>query len=395
MMPVDDPGVLDDADKKEALIDQAWAFYQHGLFARATINPRFIKALADDFARDLPLPNLLARTVCSRLVPAYIDHLEHDAETYGPVIVDDDAKHLRVELHNTSGDVTIVLDLPDDWQETAIASVQRLVTGLFDTNDTASNSWYGFTEWLWTNQVARALDDLAHECGEEHLESLSQREFWNAILERMLHHEDSAANFAELLGNYLDTLTDVLMEGFTSTKTERWIIELLLGFRDQPPPDATLPSNLQRQRIIRVDFASMLGRLTKNPHDLYQLTPRTFEELIAHLFEQFGYDVTLTPETRDGGFDISAARRAETDILLLIECKRYTPPHKVGRPTVQQLYGVLQDRNQHATKGIIATTTGFTNDAIAFLRNNHYRIEGRDYHGIMDWLKRVTDAPKS
>lgn len=395
MMPVDDPGVLDDADKKEALIDQAWAFYQHGLFARATINPPFIKALADDFARDLPLPNLLARTVCSRLVPAYFDHLEHDAQTHGPAIVDEHANHLRVEPDHTSEDVTIVLDLPDNWQETAIASVQRLVTGLFDTNGIALSSWYGFSEWVWTNQVARTLDDLAQERGEEHLESLSQQEFWNTILERMLHHQDSAANFAELLGNYLDTLTDIVIEGLISTTTERWIIELLLGFRDQPPPDATLLSNLQRQRIIRVDLTSMLGRLTKNPHDLYQLTPRAFEELIAHLFEQFGYDVTLTPKTRDGGFDISATRRAETDIRLLIECKRYTPPHKVGRPTVQQLYGVLQDRDQHATKGIITTTTGFTNEAMAFLRNNHFRIEGRDYHGIIDWLKRINAAFES
>src|SRR4051794_15076917 len=79
MMPVDDPGVLDDPDKKEALIDRAWTFYQHGLFARATINPPFIAGLADDFARDIPLPNLLARTVCSRLVPAYFEQLESAA----------------------------------------------------------------------------------------------------------------------------------------------------------------------------------------------------------------------------------------------------------------------------------------------------------------------------
>jgi hypothetical protein len=392
MMPVDDPGVLDDPAKKEALIDQAWAFYQHGLFARATINPAFIKALADDFARDLPLPNLLARTVCSRLVPAYFDHLERDAQTHGDAIVDEHAKHLRVEGDNTGEDVTIVLDLPDDWDETAIASVQQLVTGLFDTKDTGMNSWYGFTEWIWTNQVARALDGLAEESGEEYLGSLSEEDFWNTLLRRVLCHEDSAENFAELLGNYLDTLADIVMENLVSTATERWLIELLLGLRALPPPNATIPSSLQQKRIITVDLTSILGRLTKNPHDFYQLTPRRFEEVIAHLFERFGYDVTLTPKTRDGGFDISATRRAETDIRLLIECKRYTPPHKVGRPTVQQLYGVLQDRDQHATKGIIATTTGFTSDANAFLRNNHFRIEGRDYLGIVEWLKRVNGS---
>jgi restriction system protein len=392
MMPVDDPGVLDDPDKKEALIDKAWAFYQHGLFARATISPPFIKALADDFARDLPLPNFLACKVCSRLVPAYFDHLEQDVQTHGDAIIDEHAKHLRVERDHSSEDVTIVLDLPEDWEETAIASVQRLVTGFFDTRDTGLSSWYGFTEWIWTNQVARALDDLAQESGEEYLESLSEEDFWTTVLGRMLRHEDSAANFAELLGNHLDTLTDIVVENLVNTATERWLLELLLGFRTLPPPNATIPSHLQPKRIITVDLTSILGRLTKNPHDLYQLTPRTFEEVIAHLFERFGYDVTITAKTRDGGFDISATKRAEADVRLLIECKRYTPPHKVGRPTVQQLYGVLQDRDQHATKGIIATTTGFTSDAKAFLHSNHFRIEGRDYFGIVEWLKRVNGS---
>ncbi len=392
MMPVDDPGVLDDPDKKEALIDRAWAFYQHGLFARATINPPFIEGLADDFARDIPLPNLLARTVCSRLVPAYFEQLESAAQMHGDAIVDEHAKHLRVERENNGEDVTIVLDLPDDWDENAIASIQQLIAGLFDAKNTGLNSWYGFTEWTWTNQVARALDDLAEENGEEYLEKLTQEDFWKTVLDRMLGHGDSAGNFAELLGNYLDTLADIVMENLVNTATERWIIELLLGLRTNPPPNATVPSKLQPKQIIAVDLTSILGRLTRNPHDLYQLTPRTFEEVIAHLFEKFGYEVTLTPKTRDGGFDISATRRAETDIRLLIECKRYTPPHKVGRPTVQQLYGVLQDRDQHATKGIIATTTGFTNDANSFLHNNHFRIEGRDFTGIIEWLKRVNGS---
>jgi restriction system protein len=98
------------------------------------------------------------------------------------------------------------------------------------------------------------------------------------------------------------------------------------------------------------------------------------------------YEVQLTPETRDGGFDLSAVRKSETNVRLLIECKRYVPPHKVGRPVVQQVYGVLTERQTEATKAIVATTSTFTADARAFLAANCWRIEGRDRSGLLEWI---------
>jgi len=44
----------------------------------------------------------------------------------------------------------------------------------------------------------------------------------------------------------------------------------------------------------------------ENPKRLYELSPCEFEELIAELFDRFGYTVALLSRTRDGGRDIIA-----------------------------------------------------------------------------------------
>lgn len=48
----------------------------------------------------------------------------------------------------------------------------------------------------------------------------------------------------------------------------------------------------------------ILFELKNNPLYVYQLSPREFEEVVAELFKAKGYEVKLTPATRDGGRDI-------------------------------------------------------------------------------------------
>jgi len=45
----------------------------------------------------------------------------------------------------------------------------------------------------------------------------------------------------------------------------------------------------------------------KYPERMYDMNPRKFEELIAAIFKDFGFDVELTKATRDGGRDIIAS----------------------------------------------------------------------------------------
>jgi HJR/Mrr/RecB family endonuclease len=45
------------------------------------------------------------------------------------------------------------------------------------------------------------------------------------------------------------------------------------------------------------------------------LNRRLFEEFVAELFHEFGYEVELTKRTRDGGRDVIAIREAEAAVL--------------------------------------------------------------------------------
>ena len=129
----------------------------------------------------------------------------------------------------------------------------------------------------------------------------------------------------------------------------------------------------------------LIQHLARHPEMLRSLDPRRFEELIAELFARQGFDITLTPRTRDGGKDIYAIKNDEVGkSLYLIECKRYAATNKVGVETVRALYGVASAES--ATKGIIATTSSFTKGAIDFATPLEYKLSLRDFDALKQWL---------
>jgi len=130
----------------------------------------------------------------------------------------------------------------------------------------------------------------------------------------------------------------------------------------------------------------LISLLANNPRKLYELSPQAFEELIAYLFDGFGYDVELTASTRDGGKDIIAICNRPSKRKYLIECKKYSKSNKVGIDVVQRLHGVIN--GDGASNGIIATTSTFTKPALDYMSKEHieYRLNGHDFKGIQDWL---------
>lgn len=135
---------------------------------------------------------------------------------------------------------------------------------------------------------------------------------------------------------------------------------------------------------IETEILAYFGRY---PELLYSLPPRKFEELIASVFHKNGFDVELTPETRDGGIDIIAVQRNDLcgGSLNLIECKRYLPHNTVGIGIVQRLLGVVEQHR--ATKGIIVTTSSFTKDAKESAAFSRHRLVLNDYSNLSSWLK--------
>lgn len=146
--------------------------------------------------------------------------------------------------------------------------------------------------------------------------------------------------------------------------------------------------------ILRVDFEDISKRLTQHfiqtPSEMLKLSPRKFEELIAYILEEMGYEITLTGQTRDDGIDIFALKKEPIgSFLTLVECKKYSPHRRVGIDIVRSLYGVLNI--QRASHAMIATTSSFTGGARNFEKQYQFQMSLRDHADIINWMKHNTN----
>lgn len=153
---------------------------------------------------------------------------------------------------------------------------------------------------------------------------------------------------------------------------------------------AQFPIDQTYDRTTIITVSDLIGQklveyFARHPEEMRTMDRRKFEELIAEVFDGFGYEVELTQQTRDGGRDIIAVRRQEVETRYLIECKRPEPGTHIGVRPVRELFGVKAD--EKATKAILATTAYFSRDALLFFDRNRWELEPRDYDGIVEWVK--------
>lgn len=140
-----------------------------------------------------------------------------------------------------------------------------------------------------------------------------------------------------------------------------------------------------RPRIILAN-ESLVERLRRQPSSIYELPPRKFEELIAELLTDLGYEVELTPATRDGGKDILAYMTTpHGKLLCLVEAKKYRRDRHVGVELVRQLYGTLIDAD--ASSAMLVTTSSFSSGAKAFEQRHQYKLALRDYGSVIQWIE--------
>lgn len=164
--------------------------------------------------------------------------------------------------------------------------------------------------------------------------------------------------------------------------------------KPQPPvseseaPSLPEPSREAINLHLEAISKEFIKYLARHPNQLYELEPRRFEILVAELLSDMGYEVELTPESRDGGRDILAAfTLPHGKILTLVECKRFRPDRKVGIDILERFLWVL-DRKDKASCGLIATTSYFSSDAIATEREYQWRLRLRDFDGLQEWLSK-------
>lgn len=140
--------------------------------------------------------------------------------------------------------------------------------------------------------------------------------------------------------------------------------------------------------IVQDVNEELVRRLAVDPALIYSLNPRKFEEVVAFLFEKRGWEVRLTPPSRDGGFDFFAGlKNPLSSFLVLGECKRYSRDRKVGVEIVRGLHSVTETNKAH--QGIVITSSFFTAGAIEYQRVLGPKMGLKDYDDLVDWLQTI------
>jgi restriction system protein len=151
--------------------------------------------------------------------------------------------------------------------------------------------------------------------------------------------------------------------------------------------DSELKKFLDVDVLIKIndDISFLIRKLVNNNIDIFKISPRKFEELIAELLTRDGWKCELTSISRDGGKDIIATQYiGNIPFMMYVECKLFNPAHKVSISIIKNLHStVLHDQ---VNKGIIATTSLFTQPAKDYINDDKWRLEGKDINDIYNWI---------
>jgi hypothetical protein len=206
---------------------------------------------------------------------------------------------------------------------------------------------------------------------------------------------EDVARYSPVMANRLSASTTAGIPAVADQLTRALLCRLELV---QPGPQATAidaagrPLGLGTADRTRFDLKvanfsdEVLKDLADNPARLYELSPRRFEELVAELYTRAGFEVELTPASRDGGVDVYAIRRDDLgSTLIVVQAKRYKPELKVGLAHVRELYGTVN--LQEASAGVLITTSTFERGAEKLAAQHRWRLELRDYVRLQAMLR--------
>ncbi|MEM7204923.1 MAG: pentapeptide repeat-containing protein [Planctomycetota bacterium] len=144
--------------------------------------------------------------------------------------------------------------------------------------------------------------------------------------------------------------------------------------------------------LVTLIRSELMRDLKKNPKAIRDIGTRQFEELIAEILASYGWEVQLTPKTRDGGYDIFAIQKDVSGVRAnwIIECKRYAEHRKVGVDIVRSLYGVKTD--MRVGNAMLATTSDFTKGVHDF-KASKYDLDLRNYEAVLEWVNTYKPKP--
>ena len=131
--------------------------------------------------------------------------------------------------------------------------------------------------------------------------------------------------------------------------------------------DAQRQQKFEANRKRREQEYSEWKRQARTPQFLQAMDPLAFELLVAEVYRQLGYEVSLTPATGDGGVDAFARKDGR---LTIIQCKRVKG--SVGEPILRDIYGALHATGAH--RAIVVTTGSVSRQARAWMQGKPMEI---------------------
>jgi HJR/Mrr/RecB family endonuclease len=139
---------------------------------------------------------------------------------------------------------------------------------------------------------------------------------------------------------------------------------------------------LREQKSIH----DVIRGLYKDNTDLFRVSPRRFEEIVAELLYADDFMVRLTSQTRDDGYDIEAIKNiCGIDVRFLIECKRNLKS-PTGIRVIRSFNDVLM--RERANKGIIITTSYFTKGAWERKYEMSHLLDLKEREDLFAWIER-------
>ncbi|HCD9236703.1 TPA: restriction endonuclease [Elizabethkingia anophelis] len=173
--------------------------------------------------------------------------------------------------------------------------------------------------------------------------------------------------------------------------------DLIKDFNEDELEEPLISEPSVKNIIIDVSYQirDILFEIYLNNEKLYKISPREFEKVIAELLYNNGFEVELTKQTRDNGFDILALKYVNnlSPIKYLVECKRYKPDRKIGVEIIRGFKEVIQ--TEQANKGLIVTTSYFSADAIRKQKETPYLLDYKDKDELMNWVSEYYNQKKS
>jgi restriction system protein len=134
-------------------------------------------------------------------------------------------------------------------------------------------------------------------------------------------------------------------------------IQVWIERREREHPDDGAAVHLLI-RSISHDFATMVA---KNPSVLDHLEWRDLERMMARVMEGLGFDVTLTPPSKDGGKDLilkCTAKRGNESYI--VELKHWRSGKQVGKRFVSDFMHIIVQESRPG--GLFLSTSGYAKD---------------------------------